>query len=88
MSPGLFSGRTAMQKLTATPRRNIGGSELKKAATALGFVSLGLCDKNVGFEQSRKHRWYAHKDIGLAETTNLNTKVQWAELEPYARHPD
>tara|TARA_R110001632_G_scaffold27270_1_gene73251 strand:- start:528 stop:1853 length:1326 start_codon:yes stop_codon:yes gene_type:complete len=86
--PELFSGKSAMQKLTETLRRNIDGRELKKAATALGFVSVGVCNKDVGFEQSRKHRWYAHKDIGLPEATNLNTKVQWADLEPYAKHPD
>lgn len=88
MWPELFSGSTAMQKLTEKLRRNIDGRELKKAAAALGFVSVGRCQKDVGFEQGRKHRWYAHKDLGLPEATNSNTNVPWAELEPYAGHPD
>ena len=77
-----------MKKLIETLRRNTGGSELEKATPTLGIISIGVCNKDVGFEQSKKHRWYAHKDIGLPEAINLNKKVQWAELEPYAKHPD
>lgn len=75
---GPASETEAKQEMTETLRRNIDGRELKKAATALGFVSVGVCNKVVGFEQSKKHRWYAHKTAGLPEAMSLNKKVQWA----------